>query len=108
MAKKSAARQKKVNAAVRILETTTGVKVPQAMNLAGFSKSDIASKSVRRMRPHCLQAKQTTHRCTLTLHDIEVAANGSDVSPLTGDGDDEHMKTTMHMAPSLGPTHPKT
>jgi hypothetical protein len=36
MPKKSAAHQKKVDAAVQILETTTGVKVLQAMILAIF------------------------------------------------------------------------
>jgi hypothetical protein len=45
MLRKSAAHQKKVNSAVRVLQTTTGVKVPLAMILAGFSKSDIKTKS---------------------------------------------------------------
>ena len=40
MLRKSAAHQKKVDSAVRVLETTTGVK-------AGFSKSDIANEIVR-------------------------------------------------------------
>ena len=31
---------------MRILPTTTGGKAPQAMILAGFSKSDVASKSM--------------------------------------------------------------
>ena len=48
MLRKSAANQKnKVNSAVRVLQTTTDVKVPWAMILAGFSKSDIANKIVR-------------------------------------------------------------
>ncbi len=38
--------QKKVESAVRILQSTTGVCVPQAMILAGFSKLDVASKTV--------------------------------------------------------------
>ena len=37
MIKNSAAHKKKVNAAVQTLQTTTGVRVPQAMILAGFS-----------------------------------------------------------------------
>ncbi len=41
--KNSAAQEKKVNAAVRFLQTTTGVKVTQAMILAQFSKKDVAS-----------------------------------------------------------------
>ncbi len=48
----------KVESAVRILQTTTGVKVPQAMILAGFSKSDDASKTVRQAVRRCLQQKQ--------------------------------------------------
>jgi hypothetical protein len=38
MSKNSAARQKKVESAVRILQTTTVAQVLQAMLLAGFSK----------------------------------------------------------------------
>jgi len=67
MPKKSAARQKKVDEAVRILNTTTGVNVPWAMILAGFSKKDTTDKTVRRMiRRHleALEAKQrTSTRC---------------------------------------------
>jgi hypothetical protein len=47
MLRKSAAHQKKVDSAVRVLQTTTGVKVPWAMILAGFSKSDSADEIVR-------------------------------------------------------------
>ena len=47
MLRKRAAHQKKVYSAVRVLQTTTGVSVPMAMILAGFSKSDIADKIVR-------------------------------------------------------------
>ena len=46
MLRKSAAHQKKVDSAVRVLQTTTGVKVPWAMILAGFSKSDSADEIV--------------------------------------------------------------
>jgi hypothetical protein len=49
MSKKSATHQKKVESAVRNLQTTTGVKVPQAMILARFSKSDVTNETVRRM-----------------------------------------------------------
>lgn len=49
---KSAAHQSKVNEAVRILSSTTGVNVPQAMIQAGFPKKDIANKTIRRML-HC-------------------------------------------------------
>jgi hypothetical protein len=44
---KCATHQKKVDSAVQILQTTSGVKVPGAMILAGFSKSDSASEIVR-------------------------------------------------------------
>ncbi len=47
MLKKSAMHQKKVDSAVRILQSTTGVRVPGAMILAGFSKSDSTSEIVR-------------------------------------------------------------
>ena len=47
MPKNSAAQEKKVKAAVRLLQTTTGVKVPQIMILAGFSKKDAADEIMR-------------------------------------------------------------
>jgi hypothetical protein len=47
MLRKRAAHQKKVDSAVRVLQTTTGVNVPMAMILAGFLKSDIADEIVR-------------------------------------------------------------
>jgi hypothetical protein len=46
MLRKRAAHQKKVHSAVRVLQTTTGVKVLWAMILAGFSKSDSADEIV--------------------------------------------------------------
>ncbi len=51
MSKKSAVHQKKVKSAMWILQTTTGVKVPQAMILAQFLKSDVANKTVCRIIP---------------------------------------------------------
>jgi hypothetical protein len=54
MIRKSAAYQKKVDSAVRILQTITGVKVPGDMILAGFSKSDSASKIVHQQVRYCL------------------------------------------------------
>ena len=84
MPKKSTVQQKKVDAFVRILVTTTGFKVPQAMILAGFSKQDIANKTIRRMIHHCFKAKQTTPCRDIIICDIEVVANDSDISPLTG------------------------
>jgi hypothetical protein len=53
MLRKSAAHQKKVDSAIRVLQTTTGVKVPWAMILAGFLKSDSANKIVhQQVRRH--------------------------------------------------------
>lgn len=49
MPKNSAAQEKKVNAAVRFLLTTIGVKVPQAMIVAGFSKKDVANEIMRQV-----------------------------------------------------------
>jgi hypothetical protein len=46
MPKNSAPQEKKVNAAVRFLQTTIGVKVPQAMIVAGFSKKDVANQQL--------------------------------------------------------------
>ena len=47
MLRKRAAHEKKVDSAIWVLQTTTGVSVPMAMILAGFSKSDIADEIVR-------------------------------------------------------------
>ena len=62
MPKNSAAQEKKVVTAVRLLQTTTGVRVPQAMILAGFAKKDVANEIVRQMvrRPGYQQAIITT------------------------------------------------
>ena len=65
MPKKSAAHLKKVNEAVWILGTTTGLNVPQAMILAGFPKKDTTDETVRRMiRSHfeAHKAKKRTPR----------------------------------------------
>jgi hypothetical protein len=58
ISKKSAAYQKKAKDAVRILEKTTGISVPQAMILAGFLKSDAANKIVHQVVRRCHQQKQ--------------------------------------------------
>ena len=84
MPKKSAAHQKKVDEAVRILNTTTGVIVPQAMILAGFPKKDIANETVRRMIHRRLGALEAKQRPLLV-----VTNNDADLSTLTGGEDDE-------------------
>jgi len=78
MLRKSAAHQKKVDSAVRVLQTATGVKVPWAMILAGFSKSNSADEIVRQQvrrrlalmggadniqRKSLLSMSTTRHRC---------------------------------------------
>jgi len=106
MPKTSAAQQKNVNAAVQILETTTGDKVPQAMILAGFLKQDIANETILQMILHRFEAKQTTPCRDVTICDIEVAANGLDISPLTGD--DKHTRTMLTTTTlTAAPTHLK-
>ena len=61
MSMKSAAHQKKVESAVRILKTTTGVKVRQAMILANFSKKDIANDSIRRTIQRRIEKQHPTN-----------------------------------------------
>jgi hypothetical protein len=102
MPKKSAAHQKKVDAAVRILDTTTGVNVPQAMILAGFLKQDITNETICRMMHHRLEAKQTTPPCR-----VQIGTNNSDLSDLTGKDNELAMTMTTMTSASLGPTHPK-
>ena len=57
MSTKGAAHLKKVESAVQILQTTTGVKVRQAMILAQFLKKGIAKNSIRRMIQRHLDEK---------------------------------------------------
>ncbi len=57
MLRDSDAHQKKVDSAIRVLQTTTGAKVPWAMTLAGFSKSDTANEIVHQQVRRCLALK---------------------------------------------------
>jgi hypothetical protein len=57
----AAAHLKTVESAVWILQTTTGVKVWQAMILAQFLKKDIANNSIRRMIQCRLEEKPPTN-----------------------------------------------
>ena len=50
MPKNSAAQEKMVNAAMRFLQTTTGVRIPQAMIVAGFCKKDVVDEITIRKR----------------------------------------------------------
>ena len=108
MPKKSATHQKKVDAAVRILDTTTGVNVPQAMILAGFLKQDITNQTVRRMTRCHLKAKQTTTYQAShppTISEEQTATNNLVLLPLTGREDNKLTTTTTRVL--SGPTHPK-
>jgi DDE superfamily endonuclease len=72
MPKNSAAHEKKVNAAVRLLQSTTGVKVPQAMILAGFSKKDISNEIVRQnIVPLLILDSYRCHMMSSVVHRIQ-------------------------------------
>jgi hypothetical protein len=93
MPKKSATHQKKVDEAVRILNTTTGVNVRQAMILAGLRKKETTNETVHRMIRHhlkALEAKQTTpRRDASTVEEVQILSNNNaDLSPLTGKDND--------------------
>jgi hypothetical protein len=111
MPKKSAAHQKKkVDEAVRILNTTTGVNVSWAMILAGFSKKDTTDDTMRRMiRRHleALEAKQRTPRRDAPTVDVQITANNSVLSPLTGGDDNDPTASTTGTTKTTGPMHPK-
>jgi hypothetical protein len=106
MLRKSAAHQKKVESAVWILQTTTGVNVAQAMILAGFSKSDSANKIVRQQVQRHLVQKGSLHKNRMdVVVDIYDAPSLSD---LTGDDDAASPPVTRTMASSYsGPMNPK-
>ena len=105
MPKKSAAHQKKVDEAVRILSTTTGVIVPQAMILAGFPKKDIANETVRRTIRRRLEALEAKQRPLLV---VVVTNNDADLSTLTGEDDDPTASaTTPTTTTGLVQQHPK-
>jgi hypothetical protein len=85
--------------AVRILNTMTGVIVPQAMILAGFPKKDTANENVRQMiRCHlnALKAKQTTPRQDApTVEEVRIVTNNNaDLLPLTGKNNDPRASAT--------------
>jgi len=69
MSTKTAAHQKKVESAVQILKTTTGVKVRQAMILANFSKNDIANDSIRRTIQRRIEKQ--SQKAAVRLYDAE-------------------------------------
>ena len=89
MPKKSAAHPKKVNEAVRILGTTIGANVPQAMILAGFPMKDTTDETVRRMICCQLEAHEAKKRKPLRGRRAAAAARY-----ITHDDDD---KTTRRL-----------
>jgi hypothetical protein len=102
MPKKSAAHQKKVNEAVRILNTTTGVIVPLAMILAGFPKKDIANETIRRMIRRCLEALEAKQRPLLVVTNNDVG-----LSTLTGEDNDPTASATATTTTTGPAQHPK-
>ena len=104
MLRKSATHQKKVDSAVRVLQTTTGVKVPWAMILAGFSKSDSANKIVhQQVRCHlALMGGARNNQREFVFVNVD---NTSSLSDLTSDND-ALMRTTSALS-SSAPTNPK-
>ena len=103
MPKKSAAHQKKVDEAVRILNTTTGVNVPQAMILAGFTKKDIANETVRRIIRRRLEALEAKHMRPRRV----VTNNDADLSTLTGEDDEPTASATTTTTTTGLAQHPK-
>ncbi len=102
MPKKSAAHQKKVHEAMRILNTTTGVIVPQAMILAGFPKKDIANETVHRMIRRRLEALEAKQRPLLV-----VTNNDADLSTLSGEDNDPTASATTTTTTTGPVQHPK-
>jgi hypothetical protein len=88
--------------AVRILNTTTGVIVPQAMILAGFSKKDIANETVRRVICRRLEALEAKQRPLLV-----VTNNDADLSTLSGEDDDPTASATTTTTTTGPAQHPK-
>jgi hypothetical protein len=88
MLRKSAAHQKKVDSAIRVLQTTTGVKVPWAMILAvaEFLKSDSANEIVRQQVGRRLALMGGADNNQREVGFVNVG-NTSSLSDLTSDSD---------------------
>ena len=94
MPKNNAAQEKKVNAAMQFLQTTIGVKVPQAMIVAGFSKKDAANEIMRQMIRRRYQHAQSN------INNVVVGDEPS-LSDLTNDD------VQSPLSASSGSNHPK-
>jgi hypothetical protein len=104
MLRKSAAHQKKVDLAIRVLQTTTGVKVLWAMILAGFSNSDSANKIVRQQvrRRLALMGGARNNKREVVFVNVD---NTSSLSDFTSDNDASPRTTSA--SSSSTPTNPK-
>jgi hypothetical protein len=107
MSTNSAAHQKKVDAAVRILETNTGLRVPQAMILAGFLKSDAANKIVRQAvwrRKQQLESNACCGRPSL-INKVVIISDEPSLSDLTSKNNGSPTSTSTMTFSGL--TNPK-
>jgi hypothetical protein len=110
MPKKSTAHQKKVDEAMRILNTTTGVNVSWTMIQAGFLKKDTTDDTKRMMilcHLEALEAKQRTPRRNAPTVDVQITANSLVLSPLTGGDNNDPTALTTGTTKTTRPTHPK-
>jgi len=104
MLRKSAAHQKKVDSAVRVLQNTTGVKVPGAMILAGFSKSDAASEVVRQQVRRRLQLMGGPNKNRREVVAFVNVGDPSSPSDMTGT---PSSASSSSASSSSAPTNPK-
>ena len=109
MLKKSAVHQKKVDSAVRILQTTTGVNVPGAMILAGFPKSDSASKIVRQQVRRRLAQNGGANKNRREVVFVGIEDDSASLSDLTSENNESLPTTTMTTmaSSSSAPMNPK-
>ena len=109
MLRKSAAHHKKVDSAVRILQTTTGVKVPGAMILTGFLKLDSASKIVHQQVRCCLAQNGGANKNRWEVIFVGIEDDPALLSDLTSENN-ESLPTTMMTTTESSystPTNPK-
>ena len=109
MLRKSAAHQKKVDSAVRVLQNTTGVKVPGAMILAGFSKSDAASEVVRqqvRRRLQLMGGPNKNRREVIAFVNVGDPSSPSDMTG-TPSSASSSSASSSSASSSSAPTNPK-
>jgi hypothetical protein len=106
MLSKSAAHQKKVDSAVRVLQNTTGVKVPSAMILAGFSKSEAASEVVRQQVRRRLQLMGGPNKNQREVAFVNVGNPLSSPSDMLSSASSSSASSSSALS-SSAPTNPK-